>query len=179
MRRSFFTFCLGALIAFVASGVRAQDTDFIIESRSDGLNNQFYQEISGKWMDSNIPPELAKSSAPGASKCGTRKSAFSGPNITVIGPSAARFSLPTLQRASHLYVYATWPRGANAMPVNFRIRHAAGLNVRQIAQDGWGVLPAGCNAGQWILLGDYDFSGANQYVEVATENDATALEPRW
>jgi hypothetical protein len=66
---------------------------------------------------------------------------------------------PTLPSAGRYEVWAWWPTGAKATRAWYQIKHAAGTArfTRDQTQ----------NAGQWQLLGVYDFaSGAQSYVEV-------------
>ena len=164
-----------------ASCAIAQD-DLIIESGPSGKNNQWYQEIQGKWMDSRIPALVAKSMAPGLSApdiCVTRKTVFSGPNIDTTGPARARFA-PSFSAAGHYHVYATWPRGANANQVTYDIKHASGTAHKTVVQNGWGAPGSPCNAGVWVPLGDYNFEAGNQnYVEVSVDDNVQLLEPNW
>ncbi len=170
------------VVGLVISAGGASAQDLIVESHATGKNFSHYKEVTGKWIDSRIPPSLAKSSAPGLTApglCGTRKTLFSGPNVTTTGPATARF-LPKLERAGHYYVYATWPRAANATPVRYVVRHAEGFTDAVVAQNGFGAPPYECNAGVWVPLGDFDFvPGDDQYVEVGAEPGIRELDTRW
>lgn len=157
--------------------------ELVIESGLAGKNSAQYKELSGKWMDSRIPPAVAKSTAPGLSPpgaCQTRKTVFCGPNIVTSGPAIARFS-PQFKAPGHYYVYVTWPRGANADPVRYVIKYKGGqTTTRKVTQNGWGGGDKDCNAGTWIALGDYDFDEGNeQFVDLHVETDVQLLEPNW
>jgi len=162
--------------------------DIIIETQKEGQNFDHYEEIEGKWIDSRTPPKTAKSSAPGCTnpeKCGTRKYIFSrgtpdqpdpGGNAE---PAAARF-YPRFSAPGHYYVYVTWPRAANASPVKYIVKHAKGMDTKELTQDGWGGSPNGIsNANIWVLVGDYDFAAGNdQYVELRVDKSVRAVAPR-
>lgn len=152
--------------------------DIIVESRKEGQNNDRYEEIEGTWMDSQTPPTVAKSSAPGLTdpnKCGARKVLFSGPSGEVPPLGAARFR-PKLTAPGHYYVYTTWSRGANCTPVNYTIKHAKGEDKKVLTQDGWS---ANGNGNMWHLLGDYDFAaGDDQYVELRIGPDAKRTDAK-
>ena len=167
MVRFLGTACLTLGLAGGACGA-----DIIVESRPEGQNHANYQEIQGKWMNSQTPPEASKSSAPGltpATQCGTRKYLFQpeGQTASSVEPAIARF-LPRLQKPGHYHVYVTWPRGANVRPVIYRIKHASGVDEKEVMQDGQGGAGGTGNANRWIFLGDYDFApGDDQYVELS------------
>lgn len=167
MMRFLGTACLTLGLAGGACGA-----DIIVESRPEGQNHANYQEIQGKWINSQTPPEASKSSAPGltpAAQCGTRKYLFQpeGKTATPVQPAVARF-FPRLQSPGHYHVYVTWPKGANVQPVTYRIKHAAGVDEKQVMQDGQGGAGGAGNANRWIPLGDYDFApGDDQYVELS------------
>lgn len=170
----------GLLLALASGGAFGQD--LIIESNPAGKNHTHYREILGKWMDSRIPPSMAKSPAPGLTApgaCGSRKTVFSGPNVETSAPATARF-FPLFQEPGRYHVYVTWPRAANASSVRYVIRHAHGSAERVVDQNGWGYPPGECNAGVWVPLGEYDFAaGEDQYVEVRSDPDVRELDPRW
>jgi len=156
--------------------------DLVIEAAPGGKNNNLYREHYGKWMDSRIPPQVAKSWAPGLTPPGTgtsRKTVFSGPNIVTTGPAMARFT-PDFKEKGRYHVYVTWPRGANAAPVRYVIEHAGGAETKKLTQNGWGAPGSDCNAGTWISLGEYEFNpGKEQFVELHVEADVRLLEPNW
>lgn len=161
----------------------ANAEDLIIESGLQGHNSSQYKELSGKWIDSRIPAQVAKSTAPGLSPpgtCPTRANRFCGPNIVTSGPAIARFS-PQFSAPGHHYIYVTWPRGANATPVRYVVKYKGGETAtKKLTQNGWGAGEKECNAGTWISLGDYDFdAGDDQYVEVHVEPDVKPLEQDW
>jgi hypothetical protein len=174
------------VVIFLATAAVSCAQDLVIESSKDGQNNGKYKEIAGPWLTSQIPPISAKSSAPGltdANKCGSRKYLFSDGSPTTpkkggnAQPAAVRFS-PGFAAAGHYHVYVTWPRAANAGPVNFVIKHAKGTETKTFNQDGWGS-SGESNANKWISLGDYDFSaGEDQYVELKTEASVEAPSPK-
>lgn len=163
-----------------APPINGNPTDFVIESRRDGMNNERYREIEGVWIDSNTPARTAKSSAPGCSpmQIGSRKSVFSTPGeAAASNPSAAVLFLPLFSAPGHYYVYTTWPKAANAAPVYYTIRHANGDTRKIIPQDGPGVRSSS-NANSWISLGDYDFNnGPDQFVEIRIKSDARPMAP--
>lgn len=154
----------------------AETAALIIESRPEGQNHSRYKEFSGNWMDSNRPPDKAKSSASGLTpqeKCGSRKVSLPVP----VGQAAARFS-PGFSAPGHYYVYVTWPRAGNATAVSFVTRHASGEAVKVLTQDGWGMTGEN-NADRWIPLGDFDFkAGSDQYVELRVGPDAKEVDTR-
>ncbi len=179
--------CLAA--AVVCLGVTTlQAQDIIIETQKEGQNFDHYEEIEGKWMDSKTPATTAKSRAPGCTdgnKCGSRKYLFSmgtpdnpDPKGTP-EPAAARF-YPRFRSPGHYYVYATWPRAANATPVKYIVKHAKGSDTKELTQDGWGSTETGIsNANTWVLIGDYDFDAGNeQYVELRVDASVKPVSPK-
>ncbi len=168
-----------SVLALVVAG--AMGADVIIESRSGGKNHDGYKETAGSWLDSNTPPQTAKSGAPGLTpqgQIGSRKTTIipnpSGNKETVV--SAARFT-PKIETAGEYNVYVTFSRAANAMPVTYVIKHASGEEKKDINQDGWGAL-AGSNANKWVELGRYSFApGADQYVEMQVTEATKAADP--
>ena len=120
----------------------ATAADIIVESRSEGQNYSSYKELSGKWLDSNNPPETSKSNADGLSPqtIGSRKTTIprytSGSKTDII--AAARFT-PAIDAVGDYHVYVTFPRAANATPVRYVIHHAKGEDTKEITQDGWGA----------------------------------------
>ena len=163
-----------AILAILSFSISAQAQDIIVESRPEGQNFSNYQELEGKWLDSNEPATRAKSSAPGLSArtIGSRKILFqiAGTSSTVAYlPAAARY-FPKLSAPAKMNVYVTWPSAANVMPVHYIIKHAGGQDTVDLLQDGWGNQIRGGNADQWVPLGVYDFNGGvDQYVEVRTD----------
>ncbi|MGC8840594.1 MAG: hypothetical protein ACP5QZ_03970 [Candidatus Sumerlaeaceae bacterium] len=178
---------LAALVVlFGATTLRGQD--LIIETQKEGQNSDHYEELEGKWMDSKMPPATAKSRAPGCTdgnKCGTRKYLFSAGTPDAPDdkgnpePAAARF-YPRFSTPGHYYVYATWPRAANATPVKYIVKHAKGTDTKELTQDGWGDGGTGIsNANTWVLIGDYDFNaGDDQYVELRVDKDVRPVSPK-
>jgi len=162
--------------------------DIIIETQKEGQNFDHYEEIEGKWMDSKVPAATAKSRAPGltdGNKCGSRKYLFSSgtpdqpdPKGNPV-PAAARF-YPRFSKPGHYYVYATWPRAANATPVKYIVKHAKGTDTKELTQDGWGGTETGIsNANTWVLIGDYDFAGGNdEYVELRVDESVRPVSPK-
>lgn len=146
------------------------DIDIIIESRAQGQNNDRYREVEGEWSDSQIPPVISKSSAPGLSpqgRCGARKFLFLSQEEPgkVPAPAAARF-YPRVDQPGRYHVYVTWPTSANAVPVLYTVRHAAGEDRFPLAQEGR-ASGGPANASRWISLGAFDFAtGDEQYVEI-------------
>lgn len=161
---------LAIALAISATCSFAISQDLIIESRPEGKNNDKYNEPVGRWLDSNTPAQTAKSGAPDLTpqgQAGTRKLTIpltpSNDPKEIVG--SARFT-PKFSEPGHYHVYVTWPKAANATPVNYVIKHAKGEEVRSLAQDGWGALGPS-NAGVWIKLGEFDFNaGDDQYVEL-------------
>ncbi len=176
---------LGAFMLVGVAAVPAQD--IIIETQKEGQNYDHYEEIEGKWMDSRTPPATAKSGAPGCTdrnKCGTRKYMFSAGTPTEPDPkgnpepAAARF-YPRFSAPGHYYVYATWPRAANATPVKYIVKHAKGTDTKELSQDGWGEGTGISNSNTWVLLGDYDFAAGNdQYVELRVDQNVRPVSPK-
>ena len=163
-----------AILAILSFSICGQAQDIIVESRAEGQNSQNYQEIEGKWLDSNEPVVRAKSSAPGlsAQTIGSRKILFqiAGTSSTVsFLPAAARF-FPKLSAPAKMNVYATWPGASNCMPVHYIVKHAAGQDTVDLIQDGWGNQVSGGNADEWVPLGAFTFNGGvDQYVEIRTD----------
>jgi hypothetical protein len=162
----------------VCLAVAASAQGLIIESHAEGQNFDKYKELQGNWIDSKNPPTTAKSAAPGLTeqlKCPSRAYIFGVGSTT--SPAAARFS-PQFSEAGHYYVYGTWPKAANAKPVNYVVRSAKGEITKSVQQDGWGA-SGESNCDQWILIGDFDFkSGNDQWVELRTGPDVIAVDPR-
>ena len=162
--------------------------DIIIETQKEGQNVDHYEEIEGKWMDSKVPAATAKSRAPGltdGNKCGSRKYWFSSgtpdqpdPKGNPV-PTAARF-YPRFSKPGHYYVYATWPRAANATPVKYIVKHAKGTDTKELTQDGWGDNETGISyANTWVLIGEYDFAGGNdEYVELRVDESVRPVSPK-
>lgn len=146
--------------------------DVIVETCPGGQNQAQYKELEGKWIDSKIPPDTAKSSAPGLSaqgSCGSRKVLLRGQN------ASARFSA-NLDAAGHYYVYVTWPRASNAKDVIYVVSHAGGQTTKTLTQDGWGMTGVN-NSNRWVSLGDYDFkAGEDQYVEMDVTPETVATD---
>lgn len=167
-----------AFLSLLALGGTAAAQGLIIESNAAGQNFNKYKELAGNWIDSKNPPTTAKSAAPGLTeqgKCPTRAYVF-GMSATT-NSAAARFS-PEFSSPGHYYVYATWPRSANANPVHYYVKHAKGEDTKDLMQDGWGV-KGETTADQWQLIGDYDFSaGGDQYVELRTDEGVQTVDPR-
>lgn len=147
----------------LSSMIVAQPLDIIVESRREGKNFLLYRD-TGPWEDTNKPPDVAKSHAPGLTgwqNCGSRKLLWSRP---MSSPCFARFS-PGLTVPAHLHVYATWSRTAMCEPVVYSIRHARGEESRFVSQSGWGNKYQNCD--RWIHLGEFDFvPGSEQYVQL-------------
>ena len=165
---------VAAILGLLSLSLCVQAQDIIVESRAEGQNFQNYQELEGKWIDSNEPVARAKSSAPGlsAQTIGSRKILFqiAGTSTTAAFlPAAARF-FPKLSAPAKMNVYATWPSAANCMPVHYIIKHAGGQDTVDLIQDGWGNQIRGGNADEWVPLGVYSFNGGvDQYVEIRTD----------
>ncbi|MGI8906752.1 MAG: thioredoxin family protein [Candidatus Sumerlaeaceae bacterium] len=171
-----------AVVAAVGfSSMAAYAEDIIIEARPEGQNHDKYKEHSGRWLDSNTPAATAKSAAPGLTPqgtCGTRKFAMGGAPVdskTVV--ASARFS-PKLASAGHYHVYVTFPKAANATPVNYIVKNARGEETKSLAQDGWGGV-GNPNSGIWLSLGNFDFAaGDDQYVELQITGEAGVASPQ-
>lgn len=172
-----------AIAAIIAASSAATAADIVVESRTGGQNFDNYQELTTNWVDSNTPAATAKSAAPGltpASQIGSRKAAFSQAERlpTNVNPAIARF-MPKVTEAGKYFVYATWPKAANATPVDYTVKHAGGATVKTISQNGWGAGGADVNANLWVPLGQYDFSPADdQYVEIRISNNAKPVDIR-
>lgn len=176
-----FNLILGLVSVCVADTI-------IVESRSGGQNFDGYSEPAGQWINSNTPVETSKSSAEGleaSATIGSRKATVTlipgAPATQVV--SAARFT-PPITAAGEYNIYVTFPRAANATPVDVFIKHAGGEDTRQIVQDGWGSMGSP-NGNQWISVGKYRLeAGKKNFVElrvtgvtgaVASENAAQAF----
>lgn len=171
MLKSHFALALSFAGTLLVTGLPLHAADIIIESRIGGQNNDGYKEMSGKWLDSNNPPDTSKSSAPGLTpqgQIGSRKTAASfdtagGDKNTVL--SAARFT-PKIETAGDYHVYVTFSKAGNATPVTYVIKDSAGEKKVDIVQYGWGAASVS-NANQWVDLGVFKFTpGADQYVEM-------------
>jgi hypothetical protein len=150
--------CTGVLLVAGLSGF-AQE--IIIETRPGGQNLEWYNEISGKWHDSD-----GKSNAKGLTpKIGSRFA-----NLEDAESSAARF-VPNLPAAGYYEVFVTWPMQGNALRVKYIIHHADGDSIVYMNQDGWGVTTRGAGNGNvWHSLGTYRFNeGQSGYVEIRDE----------
>ncbi|MCX7718167.1 MAG: thioredoxin family protein [Candidatus Sumerlaeaceae bacterium] len=170
---------LGCLLG--ASDVPA--ADIIIESRAEGKNNQWYKELAGNWVDSQVPPQTAKSSAIDLTPqgtCGSRKFAFVDPTGANRRNEAAAVSFsPVFTEAGRYYVYTTWPRAANAAPVYYTIKHAGGETTKSVQQDGWGSVSGIANANKWVLLGDFEFkAGEGQGVVLSVDQTVQPLDTK-
>lgn len=156
------------LSTLLLAGAAVAADDLIIESGKEGQNPDKYQELTGSWMDSRVPANHTKSAAAGCTeqgKCTTRKTIFAKTTTDTVHSASARF-LPGFTAPGHYFVYVTWPRGASARDVTYKIKSAKGDDAVVLSQDGYGVL-GGTNSSQWHLLGEYDFSaGADQYVDL-------------
>lgn len=148
----------------------SDEDDIIIESRAQGQNFDRYREVEGTWQDSQVPPSVSKSSAPGLTpgeQCGVRKVLFLSAEEPNRKPevAAARFH-PRPGRPGRYHVYVTWPKSANATPVYYTVRHADGEKRIPLTQEGRSKRGPG-NANQWISLGSYHFApGDDHYVEL-------------
>lgn len=168
------------LVLGLGPGVRAQS--LIIESRAGGKNADRYSEPAGAWRDSDTPPNFAKSAAPGLTpqgRLGTRKFVTSGGAPTATGAplALARFT-PDFPNPGRYRVEVTWPKGANAGPVRYLIRHAGGTEVVPMIQNGFGAHGTS-NAGVWHSLGEYDFApGREHYVELQVMPDTRPIDTR-
>lgn len=154
----------------------ARAEDIIIETRTDGINYDRYQELEGNWLDSQTPPVTAKSSAPGLPnpELGSRAYMFVIRDEGV-RPASVRF-YPRVSAAGKFFVYVTWPRAANATPVNYIIKHADGEDKKALSQNGWGIPPPS-NANTWIPLGEYNLApGDDHYVEVRVDADCRPVD---
>ncbi len=153
----------------------------MIESRKDGKNNDAYLEVSGPWLDSNVPASTAKSAAPGLSaqgRVGTRKtvieSAIRQSSSTIV--AAARFQVK-VPRPGRYYVYVTWPKAANANPIQYVVRHGNSVDAVPMFQDGWGT-QGRSNADSWNLIGGYDFTmSGDEFVELQVPRSAVGPKP--
>lgn len=144
--------------AFSMSCLYVFGQEVIIETRRGGQNVDWYNEISGKWHDSD-----GKSNAKGLTpKIGTRFG-----NLEDAESSAARF-IPNLSTAGYYEVFVTWPLQANALRVKYIIHHADGDSIVYMNQDGWGAMTRGAGNGNvWHSLGTYRFNaGETGYVEI-------------
>lgn len=171
-------FLIFSLILGLGS-LSAADT-IIVESRSGGQNFEGYSEPAGQWLNSNTPVETSKSSAEGleaSATIGSRKATVnpdSAPAAQVV--SAARFT-PPLSAPGEYHVYITFPRAANATPLDVYVKHAGGEETRKIMQDGWGA-QGSPNGNQWINVGQYKLEpGGKNYVELRVTGATGAAAP--
>ena len=104
-------------------------------------------------------------------------------DVRVAGPVTAEFRPAAAPAAAggvravvgRRHVYAAWSAYANARPVYYRVRHAAGETTLALVQDGYGVTGA-ANAHLWTPLGNFVFSGAaDEGVTVAAGDDVSPL----
>lgn len=164
----------------VAASAPAGAEEILVESREGGENVSRYQEIEGKWVSSQSPPEATKSAAPGlrSRTIGTRRMQFYRPDSEKVDPlpAAARF-LPMVQTRGRYRVEITWPKSANAAPVAVIIRHAEGNTRKEIEQNGRGFHGPG-NPDRWTDLGVYEFApGPDHYVELRAEEGVRPVDP--
>jgi hypothetical protein len=173
---------VAAMTAFLMLPTPLPAADIIIESRAEGKNYQWYKELAGNWVDSQVPPQTAKSSAIDLTPqgtCGSRKFAFLDSTGSNRRPeqAAASFS-PVFSEAGRYHVYATWPRAANAGPVYYTIKHAGGETTKSVSQDGWGRTSGISNANKWFYLGEYEFkAGDGQGVVLSVDLSVQPMDP--
>jgi uncharacterized lipoprotein YddW (UPF0748 family) len=123
--------------------------DFIVESRSDGLNYVNYSE-SGTFSDST-----AKSTAAGCTASGSRYA-------TSAGVQATYAFTPTV--TSNYEVFATWGTSTNgATQVTHVISHAGGTFSLVVNQNSAANL-----ANQWNSLGVYEMEAGTTYTVTQT-----------
>jgi len=178
-------FTLGVEITrALAAHVTLNPGDKLVEPRRGGQNHQDYEEISGRWENTDTPHEWAKSAVAGLvvprPQVGSRKLVFRPlmGDYVLTETAVARYRYrPAASQSAHVFV--TWATAANATPVTYTVHDAHGDHVRQLAQDGWGYLALG-NAHKWIDLGEFQFdSGGDYYVEVRVEPGVSASHPLW
>ncbi len=167
--------------AFVFAGVfPSLGDDLIIESRSGGKNYERYGEITGAWRDSNTPVLFAKSEADGLTpqgEIGSRTSILPKTPGTDTADllAAARFT-PEFPAPFRCFVYVTWPKGGNATPVRYVVRHARGTDTVSLSQNGFGFGEPD-NANTWNLLGEFEFGpGKEHYVELRLLSDVRPVD---
>ncbi len=79
--------------------------------------------------------------------------------------------LPTITEGGSYLVYAWWTyHGNRSDSVPYRIGHNGGVATVTVNQND----PA--QAGQWVLLGEYDFAAGTGYVEVSSENGQASAD---
>lgn len=153
--------------------------DILVESRNGGQNHNGYSEPRGGFLDSNTPAETAKSAAPGVTLgIGSRKATVpEQPSSATDVIASARFS-PPIETAGNYHVYITFPRAANANPINVMVKSADGEETRKVLQDGWGARGAS-NANRWVQVGQFRFTPeGDQYVELRITGETQAADPR-
>jgi hypothetical protein len=160
----------------------ATAADIIMESRRGGLLFERYNELTGPWMDSNTPALDAKSQAPGLTRdanVGSRKVILSTALNQTSAPviAAARYRVEVPQPGLY-YVYATWPRAANANPVIYRVVHGTNDDAVPMVQDGWGA-QGRPNGSTWNLIGGFEFTGGGEeFVELRVPQEVVPTDPR-
>lgn len=168
-------------VVFVFAGVfPSLAEDLIIESRAGGKNFERYSEITGAWRDSNAPVSFAKSEAEGLTpqgQIGSRAYILPKTPGTDIEDllAAARFT-PDFPAPVRTFVYVTWPKGGNATPVRYVVRHARGTDTITLVQNGF-AYGGRDNANTWNLLGEFEFGpGKDHYVELRVLSDVRAVD---
>lgn len=168
---------LFALLTLAASPAMA--ADILVESRDGGQNHNHYTEPRGGFLDSNTPAETAKSAAPGVTLgIGSRKATVpSEPSGSSDVIAAARFT-PPIETEGNYHVYITFPRAANANPVDILVKSADGEETRKVHQDGWGARGVS-NANRWVPVGQFRFTPeGQQYVELRITGETQPADTR-
>jgi hypothetical protein len=163
-------------------------SDRIIRSRGKDADQGRFRMLGGNWVNSPRESMVLGEGGVKAAKgktggLGSRKIIFSGPNATTAtasittGIATARF-LPNLKTAENLYIYGTWPRGANAKNIHVAVKHATGEDNQIINQTGYGKENAN-NGDRWHFLGHFDFAtGPQQWVEFRSSSKNGGVFPR-
>ncbi|MFB3897264.1 MAG: family 10 glycosylhydrolase [bacterium] len=130
-------------------------TDFIIESRSGGMNYAWYSEVGTKWLDSSSKSTAAGCTAGIGSRFVSSTTSF----------DTARFT-PNIDTAGNYEVFVAWGNSGNAYNVKYTVKYSGGTTTINLNQNGWGA-GGTSNAHTWISLGTYSFvSGTNGAIEV-------------
>lgn len=131
-------------------------TDFIIESRTGGINYTWYSEVGTKWVDSSSKSTANGCTAGIGSRFVSSTSSF----------DTAKFT-PNLDTAGNYEVFVSWGNSGNANNVKYTIKYSGGTSTIFINQNGWGAGGAS-NAHTWLSLGIYPFTVGNSGIVEVT-----------
>lgn len=136
--------------------------DYIIESKSPGLNYTDYSEISGNWGDST-----SKSTAPGlTANINSRYSTLATKN------DVARFTPKGLSQGTNyfdIYYTTNIASSTNCANCTYRVMTSAG----SLASGLFDVIP-GTTGNKWYKIGKFLLSSSSAYIEVDNSSSTTS-----